>query len=453
EDKGYAWMLCPFHEDTNPSLKVNLRKGYFHCVACGETGSVAKLWWKIQGCESLEQARQELVSIGVLKPAKPKEEAVYHYYDKEGWLLFRKRKLRHGDGSKTFVIEHYDHENDLWKTGKPKDCPPVLYDYNRSVIEARYNGGVLYYVEGEKDVETLKALGFLATTAGGAKDWRAELANELAGLDVVIVPDNDPAGKELLVRVGADLLSLARSVCWVDLTEEAKKLGVDFPEKGDITDFLELVKQKGLDPVEVVEGFTLLDFDPQELQSKAKKERLLSSGLFLTKEAIASLSSVEFLFEGFLPWGYMVILSSEPGVGKSRLSWALAREAIKRGVMVVYLDGDNPIPYIVENLQSTGLLDEIGNELFYLSRYQKEICISPTDEAWKTVKAMLKTIGRSFIVVDTLGSMSKGFDPNSDKDMRTVLSELKALRDAGHAVLILHHTQKYASGDERLSAG
>lgn len=35
----WASVLCPFHNDTNPSLRVNMETGAFRCMSCGETGS------------------------------------------------------------------------------------------------------------------------------------------------------------------------------------------------------------------------------------------------------------------------------------------------------------------------------------------------------------------------------------------------------------------------------
>ena len=33
-------LLCPFHEETEPSCKVNLEKRAFHCFGCGAKGNV-----------------------------------------------------------------------------------------------------------------------------------------------------------------------------------------------------------------------------------------------------------------------------------------------------------------------------------------------------------------------------------------------------------------------------
>ena len=37
--KGNQIMArCPFHEDNNPSLSINLERGMFHCFGCGVRG-------------------------------------------------------------------------------------------------------------------------------------------------------------------------------------------------------------------------------------------------------------------------------------------------------------------------------------------------------------------------------------------------------------------------------
>ncbi|MFZ2537526.1 MAG: CHC2 zinc finger domain-containing protein [Oscillospiraceae bacterium] len=35
-----AWRdaICPFHKDTNPSLRINVEKGAYRCMVCGAHG-------------------------------------------------------------------------------------------------------------------------------------------------------------------------------------------------------------------------------------------------------------------------------------------------------------------------------------------------------------------------------------------------------------------------------
>jgi DNA primase len=48
--------LCPFHEESKPSFKVNLRKGGFHCFGCGAKGNVLDFVAKLEGCDLREAA-------------------------------------------------------------------------------------------------------------------------------------------------------------------------------------------------------------------------------------------------------------------------------------------------------------------------------------------------------------------------------------------------------------
>jgi DNA primase len=37
-NRSMVKVLCPFHDDTSPSLSVNLEDGWYKCHACGEGG-------------------------------------------------------------------------------------------------------------------------------------------------------------------------------------------------------------------------------------------------------------------------------------------------------------------------------------------------------------------------------------------------------------------------------
>lgn len=91
---------------------------------------------------------------------------------------------------------------------------------------------VVFFVEGEKCVDRLRALGLIATTAGGADDWRPGFERWLAGRDVVVLPDNDDyAGRPHGVKVANAISKIARCVRVVELP--------GLPDGGDIVDFLD----------------------------------------------------------------------------------------------------------------------------------------------------------------------------------------------------------------------
>ena len=68
--------LCPFHADTNPSLRVTASKGLFRCMSCGATGNVLQFVAKKENLTIKEAALKLAGSIpgvqrGTALPAPP----------------------------------------------------------------------------------------------------------------------------------------------------------------------------------------------------------------------------------------------------------------------------------------------------------------------------------------------------------------------------------------------
>lgn len=59
--------LCPFHEDTNPSLKVNTERNIYHCFACGAKGNVLDFVMAMDGSD-IRAAARHLADICGLSP-------------------------------------------------------------------------------------------------------------------------------------------------------------------------------------------------------------------------------------------------------------------------------------------------------------------------------------------------------------------------------------------------
>ena len=56
----FAWACCPFHDDHNPSLCVNLVSGWYRCYSssCGETGlNIAGFVGRLLALEPREAGR------------------------------------------------------------------------------------------------------------------------------------------------------------------------------------------------------------------------------------------------------------------------------------------------------------------------------------------------------------------------------------------------------------
>lgn len=185
-------------------------------------------------------------------PGKPlgKLTAIYKYEDEAGKTLFevcRYELMKDGAKEKTFLQRFFSPENpDAKRDGYVYKTSALRHPLYRlpEVIRTISDGKPVYVVEGEKDVETLRALGLCATTnPGGASKpgstikWTAEHTESLRGADVIILPDVDEVGMSDRARVAEQLLPVAKSVKLIDLRGGSAAL----PEKGDITDYVELL--------------------------------------------------------------------------------------------------------------------------------------------------------------------------------------------------------------------
>ena len=102
-------------------------------------------------------------------------------------------------------------------------------------------------VEGEKDVDNLRTHGFVATTCPmGAGKWRPQYNDALKGKELILIPDNDPQGREHMDQVAISLNGAARTLKWLALP--------GLPPKGDVSDWL----AKFEDPEEVKERLAIM---------------------------------------------------------------------------------------------------------------------------------------------------------------------------------------------------
>lgn len=216
---GYL-AKCPAHNDHTPSLSVtrNGDKVLVHCHAGCDVEAVL-------GAVGL--TKRDLF-LGEGKPVV-KKEVVYRYVDERNEVLYEKVRYMREDGKKSFWVN-----------------PPlssvsrrVLYRLNE-VIRARERGEVIYFVEGEKDVETLREMGLTATTVdcGSNVKWlleHLEVLEPLYGARVVILCDNDEVGEIYAKVVCIGLLGKASEVKFI----EFKNVEENFVKKGDVTDWVE----------------------------------------------------------------------------------------------------------------------------------------------------------------------------------------------------------------------
>jgi putative DNA primase/helicase len=149
---------------------------------------------------------------GEAMPAKRKIVGTYDYTDEAGRLLFQCVRY----APKDFRQRQPDGKGG-W-TWNLKGVRLVLYRLPEVVKASE-----AWIVEGEKDCDTLAALGLCATCNPlGAEKWRDEYNEALRGKSVVIVPDNDAPGRRHVEKVTQALQDVAASVKIVKLPDTVK---------------------------------------------------------------------------------------------------------------------------------------------------------------------------------------------------------------------------------------
>jgi len=228
----------------NGSLSIDLEKGTFFDFEANEGGGVLDLIAREQGIfsswecvkwlrehgfdadlpQSLDNGREKEPAPSGAAP-EHKIVATYGYTDEIGELLFQVVRLE----PKTFRQRRPNGMGGwTWSVKGTRIVPYRLPE----VLDAIAAEETIFIVEGEKDVERLRAAGLGATcNPMGAGKWRDEFAQYFQGARVVIIPDNDNAGRAHAEMVGSSLLPVAGYVLMLELP--------GLPPKGDVSDWLD----------------------------------------------------------------------------------------------------------------------------------------------------------------------------------------------------------------------
>lgn len=187
QGSGYQ-ALCPVHDDNQASLHVtsNDRGLGVKCHAGCDTESIVTHL----GLDLSDLFNDEPHTNGNHR-SKAEVVAEYNYCDEEGRLLYQVVRL----DPKSFRQRKPDRTTATgwtWSTAGVRRVPYLLPE-----LLTTDSKEPIFIVEGEKDVHTLKAHGYTATTnAGGAGKWDASWSEFFVDRIVIIIPDNDESGKE-----------------------------------------------------------------------------------------------------------------------------------------------------------------------------------------------------------------------------------------------------------------
>jgi len=222
---GGGWSArCPAHEDRRASLSIGEGddgRALVHCHAgCTADAICAAVGLRVA---DLMPTADTLPTPSKAKGnGKPGIVATYDFRDEAGNVVFQvvrfepkdfRQRRPSGKGGWTWSVKGV--------RVVPYRLPELLAEPARPVV----------VVEGEKDCDNVARIGVLATcNAGGAGNWTAKHSAFLRGRRVIVLPDNDDAGRNHAQQVAQSLYGIAESVRVVELP--------GLPAKGDVSDWI-----------------------------------------------------------------------------------------------------------------------------------------------------------------------------------------------------------------------
>lgn len=442
-DVGHHYALCPqcsaerrtrAHQmDPCLGVKVDDRGVTWGCNHCGWTGGEA--FHKANGHANGHERASPF-------------EAVYDYVDEAGKLLFQVCRKPNKGGFPQRAADG------SWKTA---DVRKVLYRLPE-VLEAIASGRVIALVEGEKDANALWSIGIPATCSPGgaakpgqAPKWRREYSELLRGADLVVLNDNDDAGRAHAEATASMSAGIAKSVRRLDLAKHWPEM----PDKADVLDWLTTGHTR-----EELDG--LMDFAPDYQRSDAphptaSEPQTDRHGNPLSSEAlmVMAFNPIKYVVPGVIVEG-LTLLAGKPKTGKS---WLMlhAAIAVARGGFTLgethCVEGDVLYCALEDNLRRlqsrmSKLLQQqpAPKRLFFLCELPRL-----AEGGLAQIKQWIEGANHPrLVIIDTLAMvrMPNRKDQSTYDADYTAVKELRALANAhGIAIVLVHHLRKEGSDD------
>ena len=243
KSKGKDQYICPLcnsgtgHNGTG-AFTYYPDSHTYKCFACGAYGDVFTLHAQLNNL-SLENDFPQIIgdiekrfTIPTSKPEAWVQLRTHVYQNMNRDNIAVKTIYRKPDGSKTAQWQRYEGNN--LTRGLNGLKMPLYHVYNLTD-----NTKPVFIVEGEKDVETMEKLGYIATTSpnGAGSHWRKDYIEYFRGFDIIILADNDEIGLKYATEIAENVSQIARSVKLVP----SQALYVPLQPKGDISDIVDSI--------------------------------------------------------------------------------------------------------------------------------------------------------------------------------------------------------------------
>jgi hypothetical protein len=414
--------------DQRASLRINTLKNCFMCSPCGAKGTAWQLAAFLGGLDPSDKdgVKQWVTEHGLSNgsgktPASGKRiVAEYRYHDEAGAHLY---------GVVRFVPKDFRQRRPDGTWGL-NGVRRVLYRLPELAAAE-----TVYIVEGEKDVDALRAIGVTATcNPGGAGKWREEYSASLKPHQrVVIIPDNDEPGRKHSQQVAASLSGKVASVKILELP--------GLPDKGDVSDWL----AAGGNRAQLERLAAALPEYAQCVSNNGVTMQFTRLGDLLNEPE----EQVRWLVEGHLPGGGDSLLVAKPKVGKSTLARCLALAVARGDDFLGCRTSQGPVFYLaLEEKRS-----EVKRHFQAMGARQDDpifvFCSTAPADGLAQLRAAAEREKPVLIIVDPLFRFTRIKDGNDYAAVTNALEPLHAFaRECGAHVLAVHHAGKRGDGGD-----
>jgi len=371
EKRKYGKYNCPIcgsgtHKNGTPAFNLYDNNTKWKCHSCGAGGSIIDLYLYInqmeRSRENIANAIKELSQIYAVsnyeqiinnrliknegnkrkKYNRKHRSTIYTqnintlltsqsrthiYYNADGSIFGKKVITTLTNGKKSPCWYLYDPETKSYIKGLRGLKAPL---YNAHILH-NMDEETVFITEGEKDADTVSNMdGIPATTipnGAGFSQWIDLYNDGLQGKDIIILTDNDDAGRNYGIKVAQHTLNIAKSVKIIPATTIWSKC----PPKGDISDIVQALGEDEATQLladaihntpfctpESLPPIKENDTAPMPTQKKIEYKFVCLADVKPEKQ--------EFLWNPYIPIGEITVMYAAGGTGKSFATIGIAAD-------------------------------------------------------------------------------------------------------------------------------
>jgi 5S rRNA maturation endonuclease (ribonuclease M5) len=446
-------ILCPFHNDHDPSLTIFPESNSFYCFGCQVGGNAINFLIHLNKLSDFKDGIKLAIEKGYVRNVEVKKEEVHFHYERLSefpihilkWL--KERTLTEETIYRFGLCAFKDNDGSYWlgiplrnengeivnfklrrdpyqlkKSAEVKDKYKFLLSGQSHMLFPlnflNFETETVYICEGELDAILLHQYGFnaLTHTGGASTHWSKEWLDIIKKFQkIFVIPDNDYAGFKMFEELKEKLSWSTKQIFKIKLPEGVK----------DITE----AYQRGL---------TLKDLEIEKVKTKIVSLKDL-------KENAGSdvIESLTFLGLGdIILKGFTHLIGAYPKTGKTELFFKLALDWSQNGLRVVYFSEESEKVWR-RRIREMEFSEEVNKNFILIP-----LSLINEKESFFTV---IDDICPDVLIVDTIRSVLGSLitDETKASEINNLFYPLlKYIQEREITLICLHHLTKSAQPGE-----